>query len=130
MNRTLVLDLETTVQRFDGKIDNSPFNPLNKCVSAHFGWIGWDTVDEVTNLVFHHNEQDVPDSPEPLREALQEADVLVAHNAKFDVLWLKAMGMPIPPTIRCTMINEYILAKGQREKLSLKATAQRRGGWG
>ena len=130
MNRTLVLDLETTVQRFDGKIDNSPFNPLNKCVSAHFGWIGWDTVDEVTNLVFHHNEQGVPDSPEPLREALQEADVLVAHNAKFDVLWLKAMGMPIPPTIRCTMINEYILAKGQREKLSLKATAQRRGGWG
>ena len=130
MNRTLVLDLETTVQRFDGKIDNSPFNPLNKCVSAHFGWIGWDTVDEVTNLVFHHNEQDVPDSPEPLREALQEADVLVAHNAKFDVLWLKAMGMPIPPTIRCTMINEYILAKGQRQQLSLKATAQRRGGWG
>jgi DNA polymerase I-like protein with 3'-5' exonuclease and polymerase domains len=130
MTKTLVLDLETTVQRFDGKIDNSPFNPLNKCVSAHFGWIGWDAVDEVTNLVFHHNEQDVPDSPEPLREALQEADVLVAHNAKFDVLWLKAMGMPIPPTIRCTMINEYILAKGQRTKLSLKETAQRRGGWG
>ena len=57
MKKILVLDLETTVQRFDGKIDNSPFNPDNKCVSAHFGFIGWDTIDKVTNLVFHHNEQ-------------------------------------------------------------------------
>lgn len=128
MTKTLVLDLETTVQRFDGKIDNSPFNCANKCVSAHFGWLGWDTVDDVTHLVFNHNQKDVPDSPEPLRKALLEADVLVAHNAKFDVLWLTAMGMPIPPTIRCTMINEYILAKGQRTKLSLKETAQRRMG--
>lgn len=124
--KTLVLDLETTVQKLNGKIDNSPFNPENKCVSAHFGWLGEDTVDEVTNLVFHHNEKEVPDSPQLMREALEQADVLVAHNAKFDILWLTAMGMPIPPLIRCTMINEYILAKGQRTKLSLKETAQRR----
>tara|TARA_R100000951_G_scaffold112425_1_gene112754 strand:+ start:729 stop:1121 length:393 start_codon:yes stop_codon:yes gene_type:complete len=127
MTKTLVLDLETTVQRFDGKTDNSPFNPNNKCVSAHFGWLGSDTVDEVTHLVFNHNDKATPDSPEPLRKVLSEADILVAHNAKFDVLWLRAMGMPIPPKIRCTMINEYILAKGQRTKLSLKETAQRRG---
>ncbi len=127
MSRILVLDLETTVQRHNDKIDNSPFNPKNRCVSAHFGWLGLKTVDEVTHLVFNHNEKDIPDNPEPLREALNEADVLVAHNAKFDVLWLKAMGMPIPATIRCTMIYEYILAKGQRTQLSLKETAKRRG---
>jgi len=122
----LVLDLETTVQKINGKTDNSPFNPDNKCVSAHFGWIGWDTVDDVQNLVFHHNEQDKADDPTPLIEALKQADVLIAHNAKFDVLWLTEMGMPIPPTIYCTMIGEYILAKGQREQLSLKATGHRR----
>mgnify|MGYP003664244096 FL=1 len=126
LNKILVLDLETTVQRFDGKIDNSPFNPDNKCVSAHFGFIGWDTVDKVTNLVFHHNEQASSDSRVVLEQALEQADVLVAHNAKFDVMWLTAMGFDIPATVYCTMICEYVLAKGQRQELSLKATAERR----
>ncbi len=48
--RVLVLDLETTVKKIEGKIDNSPFNPENKCVSAHFGFLGDNTVNEVTNL--------------------------------------------------------------------------------
>jgi hypothetical protein len=124
--RRLVLDLETTVQKIAGKTDNSPFNPDNRCVSAHFGWLGWDTVDDVQNLVFHHNEQDAPDDPAPLISALLEADMLIAHNAKFDVLWLAEMGMPIPETVYCTMIGEYLLSKGQRRQISLKATAQRR----
>ena len=118
----LILDLETTVQRFDHKIDNSPFNPSNKCVSAHFCFLG----EPVQNLVFHHNEQQTPDNPGPLREALEKADMIVAHNAKFDVMWLMEMGMPIPSDVYCTQIGEYILAKGQRKQLSLKATAERR----
>ena len=124
--KQLVVDLETTVQKVGGKTDNSPFNPDNRCVSAHFGWIGWDTVDEVQHLVFNHNEQEAADDPAPLREALEEADVLIAHNAKFDVLWLAEMGLPIPPTVFCTMVGEYLLSKGQRRQISLKATAERR----
>ena len=124
--RVLVLDLETTVKKIEGKIDNSPFNPQNKCVSAHFGFLGWDTVDEVTNLVFHHNEIETPDSRKALEHSLERADVLVAHNAKFDVAWLIAMGFDIPETVFCTMLCEYVLAKGQRQELSLKATAERR----
>jgi len=124
--RVLVLDLETTVKKIEGKIDNSPFNPQNKCVSAHFGFLGWDTVDEVTNLVFHHNEIETPDSRKALEHSLEQADVLVAHNAKFDVAWLIAMGFDIPETVFCTMLCEYVLAKGQRQELSLKATAERR----
>ena len=50
----LVLDLETTVQTLGGKTDNSPYHPDNKCVSAHFGFIGWEGVDEVTNLSLIH----------------------------------------------------------------------------
>ena len=121
--RVLVLDLETTVQRFDGKIDNSPFNPNNKCVSAHYKWLDGGAV---TSLVFHHRDQPTSDSIQPLREALSEADVLVAHNAKFDCMWLREMGLTLPPTVRCTMINEHILSKGQRRQLSLKETAKRR----
>jgi len=125
--KELVLDLETTVSKIDGKNDNSPFNPANRCVSAHFGWMGWDCVDEVQSLVFYHNEKETPDNPEPLRAALSEADVLIAHNAKFDALWLLEMGLPLPPKIYCTMIGEYLLSKGQRRLIGLKATAERRG---
>ena len=124
--KKLVLDLETTVQKIGGKTDNSPFNPDNSCVSAHFAWLTEDGVGEVTNLVFNHNEQITPDRMKPLIDAVEQADVLIAHNAKFDCMWLQEMGITIPHTIRCTMINEYILAKGQRRELSLKATAQRR----
>ena len=53
--KRLVLDLETTVQKLEGKTDNSPFNPHNQLVSAHFGFIGWDTVEDIQNLVFAHN---------------------------------------------------------------------------
>ena len=122
----LVLDLETTVQPLGGKIDNSPFNPENKCVSAHFGWLTDAGVTSVTNLVFNHNDQPVADSTDDLRDALANADVLVAHNLKFDAQWLQEMGFTLPETLRCTLINEYILAKGQRIPLSLKETAQRR----
>jgi ribonuclease D len=52
--------------------------------------------------------------------------VIVAHNAKFDVMWLMEMGFEIPTEVYCTMIGEYVLAKGQRQQLSLKATAERR----
>lgn len=124
--RILVLDLETTVQKLNEKKDNSPFNPDNWCVSAHFGWLGWDTVDDVQHLVFHHNDKEGSDQIGPLEAALAEADMLVAHNAKFDCLWLQEMGHTLPPKVYCTMIGEYILAKGQRQELSLKATAERR----
>jgi DNA polymerase I-like protein with 3'-5' exonuclease and polymerase domains len=124
--KILVLDLETTVQKIDNKTDNSPFNCANKCVSAHYGWLENNQVTQVYHLVFHHEQKAVPDSPEDLIDALNKADMMVAHNAKFDILWLKSMGMTIPPVVRCTMINEYILAKGQRTKLSLKAIAERR----
>ena len=123
---TLVLDLETTVQRFDGKTDNSPFNPDNKLVSAHFGRLGWDTVDEVHSLVFHHDQKPEPDSRQLLEDMLWEADILVCHNAKFDCAWLREMGFTLPSKIVCTMVQEYCLSKGQRRLLSLKETAKRR----
>ncbi len=128
MKRVLVLDLETTVQRLDDKIDNSPFNPSNRCVSAHFAWITDEGVGEVTSLILNHNEKPAPDSIKPLKEALREAEVLVAHNTKFDCLWLQEMGFELPETLRCTMIAEYILLKGQAKSksLSLKAVAERR----
>ena len=80
--KILVLDLETTVVRKDGRIDNSPKNPLNKAVMAQYGWLGETTVDHVEIEVFYHNQCLVPDSGDQLQEYLKEADLLVIHNAK------------------------------------------------
>ena len=123
----LVLDLETTVERITGRIDNSPYNPHNKIVSAHFGWLGWDDVDAYQHAVYHHIEQSQSDSTKSLREALRTAKVLVCHNAKFDVSWLLEAGFDVPEKIYCTLIGEYLLAKAQRKDLSLKGSAERRG---
>lgn len=123
----LVLDLETTVQFLDDKTkDNSPFHPENKIVSAHFAWVHGDEVGACSNLVFHHKEMGSPDDPAELKRALKEADVLVAHNAKYDVLYLQEAGFEIPPEVYCTMIGEYILARGQVIEKSLGAVAERR----
>lgn len=124
--KILVLDLETTVQDLNGKTDNTPYNPDNKCVSAHFLRIEQGEVGPVKNVVWHHNEVDVPDGREDVQEALSWADVVIAHNAKFDMTWLLEMGFDLPPVVLDTMIMEFVLARGQFIPLSLKEIAIRR----
>lgn len=125
--RTIVLDLETTVQFLeDGTKDNSPFNPKNRIVSAHWRNVINRDIGPANDLVFFHNEKETPDSPETLTEALEAADLLVAHNAKYDVMYLQEAGFPIPANVYCTMIGEYILARGQVIEKSLEAVAERR----
>jgi DNA polymerase I-like protein with 3'-5' exonuclease and polymerase domains len=124
--KILILDLETTVERIEGRIDNSPKNPRNKCVGAYWGWLGFETVDEVKKAIFYHNDYDGCDPTTELENDLAEADMMICHNAKFDAEWLLEMGFTLPPLIFDTMIVEYLLAKGQRRSLSLKESAIRR----
>lgn len=124
--KILVLDLETTVERIEGRIDNSPKNPRNKCVSGYWGWLGEDTVDHVKKAVWYHKDYEGCDPTDELREDLLSADMMVCHNTKFDAEWLQEMGFTLPPIVYDTMIVEYLLAKGQRRPLSLKESAIRR----
>jgi len=125
--KAIVLDLETSVQTVGGELDGSPYNPDNFCVSAH-----WREVDELgqigeaQRLIWNHNEKNGSDPRQPLQDALNECGELVAHNAKFDVQWLLEMEFDLPERVWCTMIGEYILARGQWVGLSLKDTAERR----
>ena len=136
----LVLDLETTVEKRDNKWDNSPKNPNNKIVSAHYGWLGETSVEDVQNDFYYHKELTTPDDPKKLQGYLDKAIGLIFHNSKFDAFWLLEAGFRIPDHIYCTMIAEYILGKGRntevvkdedgkdqvvRREISLKATAQR-----
>ena len=124
--KILVLDLETTVERIDGRIDNSPKNPRNKCISAHYGWLGEESVDVVNNDVFYHTHYEGSDTTDNLKLHLKQADIMLSHNTKFDAEWLLEMGFELPLIVRDTMIIEYLLAKGQRRSLSLKESAIRR----
>ena len=121
----LGIDIETTVQRIDGKIDGSPFNPDNSIVSCGAQFLHDETGQY---FFFHHNkmECDPKKSHFELQQMLDLADVIVAHNAKFDILWLQEAGFKIECAVYCTMIGEYILARGQKIPLSLEETAKRR----
>jgi DNA polymerase I-like protein with 3'-5' exonuclease and polymerase domains len=123
--KVLFLDGETTVKKLGDKTDNSPKNPDNKGVA--FYWAKSDLFGlTVEKSVFYHEEYPVPDSRDALQDALDWADVMVCHNAKFDAFWLTEMGFRLPERLYCTMVAEYVLARGQRTELSLKATAERR----
>ena len=124
--KILVLDLETTVERIEGRIDNSPKNPRNKCVSGYWGWLGEETVDHVKKAVWYHKDYEGCDPTDELRADLLSADMMICHNTKFDAEWLLEMGFTLPPLVYDTMIVEYLLAKGQRRPLSLKESAIRR----
>ena len=123
--KTIVLNLETTVQ-FNEVKDNSPFNPKNRIVSAHWRIVEDGSIGPAQRAIFNHNEVLVPDSPKKLIADLAACDTIVAHNAKFDVLYLLEAGFNLPKQVYCTMIGEYIFARGQHVELSLAKTAIRR----
>ena len=129
MSVIIVLDLETTVQFGEDKSkDNSPYNPKNKIVSSHWRMIEDGVLHDAQRAIFNHNEQHGlnADSSEAMKQDISRAELMVCHNAKFDVSYLLESGFSIPKTVYCTMIGEYVFARGQRQELSLKATAERR----
>jgi len=123
--RVLGIDVETTVQKAERGLDNSPFNPDNYLVSCGIHWLGEETGEY---YFFNHNtaEYDAQASYKAVQQAIKEADILVGHNLKYDLLWLTETGFDIDCDYYCTMIGEYVLARGQKMPLSLSETAKRR----
>ena len=129
MSVIIILDLETTVQFGEDKSkDNSPYNPKNKIVSSHWRMLEDGVLHDAQHAIFYHDEKKGldADSSDAMKHDLSRAELIVCHNAKFDVSYLLESGFSIPEQVYCTMIGEYILARGQRQELSLKATAERR----
>jgi len=138
--RACVFDLECGTSRVgENNIrDNSPFNPNNMLVSIH-----WKVLRDITNptllaedlsgpvlthLVYHEDmdEADQGTYPKQFVEDLRSSDICVAHNLKFDANWLRSINVNLPEHGWCTMIGEYIFARGGHVEKGLKATAERR----
>ena len=86
-------------------------------------------MDSITNyLCFYHSTQEPSHKgSELLQDTLNHADVLIGHNIKFDITWLRECGFDYNGHLYDTMVAEYILASARRWPLALKAVAEKYG---
>ncbi len=128
----LVLDCETTWTVIDKKRNPSPFLPTNKLVSV--GCLAFSNDDSRRPLgqryYFFNHKDGVPESADnhaKLQKLLDQTTLLVGHNVKFDLEWLRECGFTYDGKLYDTMIAEYMLARGAKIELSLDAMAKRLG---
>ena len=118
----ITLDVENTVTKRDGKMHLDPFEPENTLVM-----VGMLT-DQGQCLTFPFDHADHPsqdDYYERVQMLLDEATVLIMHNAAHDLLWLWESGFKYDGPVFDTMLAEYVMQRGQKEPLSLEACAER-----
>lgn len=125
-----ILDVETTYQ---GKwnaddSDPTPYHPNNRLVS-----VGYQTSSGKKDYLFFHHKDIASSGQSPiknknkLQEILNQTKMMVGHNLKFDLLWLKAAGFEYDGLCFDTMIFEYVKAQALRTDLTLKASLERYG---
>lgn len=123
MPNYITVDVENTTTKLNDKYsDFTPYNPLNKLVS-----IGWKVGDGPVQYLFtYHNEiakkytdQDNAEYYEAqaaFRSALKSADTMIAHNAKYELQWLRESGFEIDHLeVEDTMIREYVMGRGRND---------------
>ena len=118
----LTLDVENTVTKRDGKLHLDPFEPENTLVMVGI------LTDQGQCLTFPFDHADHPnqdDHYERVQMLLDEATVLIMHNAAHDLLWLWESGFKYDGPVYDMMLAEYVLQRGQKQPLSLEACAER-----
>lgn len=124
--RILTFDVETTHRKKDsGGSTASPFFG-NRLVSIGYKWLGGYNTNYL--CFYHHDKEPDKDGFNIFQDALKLADVVVGHNIKFDITWIRSCGFKYEGHIYDTMVAEYILAKARRWPLSLAALAGKYGG--
>lgn len=117
-------DTETTYQVIKGKKNPSPFLPENKLVSVGIEVEGL----EPAYVFFHHNQREpTKDGRAIVQEALWKGDIFIAHNAKFDLMWLLECGFEYDGPVWCTMNGAYVMLCGRKLPLDLDSCCERFG---
>ena len=118
----LTLDVENTTTERNGKLHLDPFESSNSLTMV--GMLT-DTGEE-TIVTFDHNDVEATqDGHRIVQDALNEATVLIAHNAAYDLMWIWESGFKYDGPVFDTMLGEYVLQRGIKEPLSLEACAER-----
>jgi DNA polymerase I-like protein with 3'-5' exonuclease and polymerase domains len=95
----------------------SPFDPRNFNVL-----ICWDY-----NGTRGHAFYDDPAGRGRFAELLRGCDVAVAFNAKYDLHWLRKLGLPLPKRNHCCQVAEFILERQSTPYPSLEGCATKYG---
>lgn len=122
MNLTF-LDFETTFQ-IDEKKNKNPSPYLAKNYLVSYG-LAQNNNDVLYKCVQHNTQETDTDHYTLLQETLDNTDILVAFNAKFELAWLRACGFTYNGQIRDPMLMAYVLSRGQKWQLSLDALCNR-----
>ena len=118
----LTLDVENNSTERGGKLHLDPFEPENSLVQV--GMLS----DQGMCLTFpfdHKEHVSGHDYSERVQTLLDEATVLICHNAVHDLLWLWESGFKYDGPVFDTMLAEYVLQCGVKQPLSLEACAER-----
>lgn len=120
-----VIDLETTVTPPEGWVEGkalkgaspSPFLPNNKIVCVGIKVVGGNQQD-----VHFSDEEGFKDF---IQVILNDTELLIAHNMKFDLMWLRECGFIYDGEIYDTMLTEYTMLGGLPGRLSLEECCKR-----
>ena len=123
----VVLDVENTVTKRDGKLHLDPFTPTNSLVMVGIQVEG----GEPKHYTFDHVEYDCKyeyrkKDCEEIQAVLDKTTLLIGHNINHDLLWIWETGFKYDGAVWDTMLGEYVLQRGQKQPLSLEAVAERR----
>ena len=119
---TLTIDIEATKLPI--------INPWQ--TGAYICSIGLAYNDEpVRTFLFAHANEPVPsqaDSLKEIQEYLDKTDLIIAHNAKFDINWFKYLGLKTGHAkLWCTLVVDYLINGQYRVKYDLDSVAARHG---
>lgn len=118
----LTFDVETTHKEKTG----GGHTPLpyfgNHLVSVGYKWLV-SGVDY--DCYYHSTEPPTQAAAEKFQLALDHADVIVGHNVKFDLAWIRECGFVYDGNVYDTMVAEYILARSQSRPLGLASLAEK-----
>jgi DNA polymerase I-like protein with 3'-5' exonuclease and polymerase domains len=126
MSTVTVIDIETTIDLDKKDAVSSPFFG-QQIVFAGYNSIG-DYHSDSGGLFFHHNLREPTVSAyNRLTRVLAKTDILVGHNLKFDLQWLRECGFMYNKLLFDTMVVEYLLARGEKKSLRLADCCANRG---
>jgi DNA polymerase-1 len=121
----IILDVENTTTKRDGKLHLDPFEPANSLTLV--GIMDHIREEEKTVFVFDHKEKTIEDddAQQRLQTVLDKTTLIVGHNLQYDLQWLWACGFKYDRDIFDTMLGDYILQRGQKGSVSLENCALR-----
>ena len=121
----IILDVENTTTKRDGKLHLDPFEPDNSLTLV--GIMDHIKQEERTVFVFDHKEKTIEDddAQEKLQRVLDNTTLLIGHNLQYDLQWLWACGFKYDGEIFDTMLGDYVLQRGQKGSVSLENCALR-----